>query len=143
MNHLKIMILLCVVVLSLALSACGNKREREEDVSMSVPIHMEIPTDQLQPKMGLSGFIFGTFLMLNAYIVIILSSILLAIKDNTIDKVVTSLRMVVQMLNAGGAEGKAMQLLGMLANADTRVQFGTIGLVAGVVLAYFGAWIAM
>jgi len=31
----------------------------------------------------------------------------------------------------------------MLANADTRVQFGTIGLVAGVVLAYFGAWIAM
>jgi len=110
---------------------------------MSVPIHMEIPTDQLQPKMGLSGFIFGTFLMLNAYIVIILSSILLAIKDNTINKVVTSLRMVVQMLNAGGAEGKAMQLLGMLANADTRVQFGTIGLVAGVVLAYFGAWIAM
>jgi hypothetical protein len=142
-NRLKIVILLYVVILSLALSACGNKREKEEDVSMSIPIHMEIPTDQLQPKMGLSGFIFGTFLMLNAYILIILSCILLAIKDNTIDKVVTSLRMVVQMLNPGGAEGKAMQLLGMLANADTRVQFGTIGLIAGVVLAYFGAWIAM
>ena len=31
----------------------------------------------------------------------------------------------------------------LLANGEKRVQYGALGLVAGVVLAYLGAWLAM
>ncbi|HQP31116.1 MAG TPA: hypothetical protein PLB81_07295, partial [Deltaproteobacteria bacterium] len=61
MRRLRIVILVCAVLSTLGLSACGNGRVNDEDVSMSVPIHMEVPTTNLQPRMGLSGFIFGTF----------------------------------------------------------------------------------
>lgn len=136
-------IVIGAVLVILGLSACGHDRGHDEDVSMSVPIHMEVPTNDLQPRMGLSGFILGTFLLLNAYLVIIAGCVLLALKERAANKLVATLRMVVQMLNPKAEGGKTMGVLDLLANGEKRVQFGAFGLVAGVVLAYLGAWLAM
>ena len=135
-------IVIGAVLVTMGVSACGHEREHDEDVSMSVPIHMEVPIQNLQAKVGLSGFIFGTFLLLSAYLVIMGSCVLLAVKDTAFTKLTATLRMVMQMLSPDAAEGKAMGLLNMLSHGETRVQFGAIGLVAGIVLAYLGAWIA-
>ena len=110
---------------------------------MSVPIHMEVPTTSLQPRMGLSGFIFGTFLLLNAYIMMIAGCLLLVVKDRSVERLVSIAGITGGMLDPGWAETKIMALLGKLKNRDTRVQYGTAGLIAGVLLAYLGAWIAM
>jgi hypothetical protein len=127
----------------MSLTACGNERGHDEDVSMSVPIHMEVPTTSLQPRMGLSGFIFGTFLLLNAYIMMIAGCLLLVVKDRSVERLVSIAGITGGMLDPGWAETKIMALLGKLKNRDTRVQYGTAGLIAGVLLAYIGAWIAM
>lgn len=136
-------IVIGAVLMTLGLSACGHEKVHDEDVSMSVPIHMEVPTQNLQPKIGLSGFIFGTFLLLTAYLVIMGSCVLLAVKEATFTKLTGTLRMVMQMLNPGTGEGKTMGLLNLLSHGETRVQIGAVGLVIGVVLAYLGTWIAL
>jgi hypothetical protein len=50
--------------------------------------------------------------------------------------------MMVQMMNPASAQSKFMGILDMLSLNDRRVQIGTIGLVIGIILSYFGAWIA-
>ena len=108
------------------------------------PIHMEMSTDNLHPRVGLSGFVFGTFLLLNAYVLIIFSCILLVVKEKTVKKIIDTISMVAQMLNPSNAgEGKGQGFLGLLSHSDTRVHIGSVGLIAGVLLAYLGAWIAM
>jgi len=139
----RIVILVCAVLLTMGLSACGNERGHEEDVSMSVPIHMEVPTNDLQPRMGLSGFIFGTFIMLNAYILMIAGCVLLVVKNRAVERLVGLAGMAGGMLDPGWAQTKFMVFLNKLQNHDTRVQYGAAGLMAGVLLAYLGAWIAM
>ncbi len=143
MRRLRIVILVCAVLSTLGLSACGNGRVNDEDVSMSVPIHMEVPTTNLQPRMGLSGFIFGTFVLLNAYILMIAGCVLLVAKDSAMERLSTFANMAGGMFNPQWSQGRLMTFLGRLQNHDTRVQYGAAGLIMGVVLAYVGAWIAM
>ena len=143
MRSLRIVILVCAVLSTLGLSACGNEKGHDEDVSMSVPIHMEVPTNELQPRMGLSGFIFGTFVLLNAYILMIAGCVLLVVKDHVVERLVSLGGMAGGMFDPGWAQGKVMALLGKLQSHETRVQYGAAGLIIGVLLAYFGAWIAM
>ena len=143
MRSLRIVIVVCAVLSTLGLSACGNERGHEEDVSMSVPIHMQVPTNDLQPRMGLSGFIFGTFVMLNAYLLMIAGCVLLVVKDRAVEKLAGFIGMAGGMLNPEWAQTKFMDLLNRLKNHDARVQYGAAGLIVGVLLAYLGAWIAM
>jgi len=110
---------------------------------MSVPIHMQVPTNDLQPRMGLSGFIFGTFVMLNAYLLMIAGCVLLVVKDRAVEKLAGFIGMAGGMLNPEWAQTKFMDLLNRLKNHDARVQYGAAGLIVGVLLAYLGAWIAM
>lgn len=110
---------------------------------MSVPIHMEVPTNDLQPRLGLSGFIFGTFVLLNAYILMIAGCVLLIVKDRSVKQLATLAGLAGGMLDPEWAQTKLMIFLNKLQNHDTRVQYGTAGLIAGVLLAYLGAWIAM
>jgi len=140
---LQIVILVCVVLSTLGLTACGNDRGSNEDVSMSVPIHMAVPTTNLQPRMGLSGFIFGTFLLLNAYVLMIAGCAMLVVKDRAMERLVSFSALAGQMFDQHWSQGKLMTFLNKLQKHDTRVQFGTAGLIIGVLLAYFGAWIAM
>jgi len=142
-RSLRIVILVCAVLSTLGLAACGNVKGHDEDVSMSVPIHMEVPTNELQPRMGLSGFIFGTFVLLNAYILMIAGCVLLVVKDHVVERLVSLAGMAGGMFDPGWAQGKVMTLLGKLQSHETRVQYGAAGLIIGVLLAYFGAWIAM
>ena len=131
-------------VFSFFIGACQSETTIiDQGSGMSIPIQMEIPAGKLQPIMGLSGFILGTFMMLDAYLLIFLSCTLLIIKDATMEKILMALRTVLQMLNPQILESKAMVWIGTLSQNDTRVQYGTIGLVASMVLAYFGAWIAL
>ncbi len=105
---------------------------------------MEMDTDNLHPKVGLSGFVFGTFVLLNAYLLIIFSLIMLIIKEKTITKMTDTLRMVAQMMNPSNErKGKVLSFFEMLSHSETRTQIGTVGIIAGVLLAYLGAWIAM
>ncbi|MEN6473266.1 MAG: hypothetical protein ABFD81_04565 [Syntrophaceae bacterium] len=143
MRSLRIVILVCAVLSTLGLSACGNEKGHDEDVSMSVPIHMEVPTNDLQPRLGLSGFIFGTFVLLNAYILMIAGCVLLIVKDRSVKQLATLAGLAGGMLDPEWAQTKLMIFLNKLQNHDTRVQYGTAGLIAGVLLAYLGAWIAM
>jgi hypothetical protein len=139
----QIVIMVCAVLLTLGLTACGHEKGHDEDVSMSVPIHMEVPTTNLQPKMGLSGFIFGTFLMMGAYIVMIVGCVLLIIKDRAMKQFLTFAGLAGQMFNPKFSESMVMAMLNRLSSSETRMQFGAVGLIAGVILAYFGAWVAM
>jgi len=137
----RICLLVVLVMLSVCLVGCGGDDGGSEILA---PIHMEMSTDNLHPKVGLSGFVFGTFVLLNAYLVIIFSCILLIVKEQTVNKIVDTIRMVAQMLNPSKAgEEKGKGVLGLITHNDTRVQIGSVGLIAGILLAYLGAWIAM
>jgi len=104
---------------------------------------MEVSTENIQTKVGLSGFVFGTFLMLDAYLIIFLSCMILIVRDQTMKKLNDTVKLIIQMLNPSGAEGSGIErYLGLLAKNEVRVQIGSAGLVIGIVLAYFGAWIA-
>lgn len=127
----------------LLLGACQGGQEMNEGGAASIPIHLEIPAGKLQPVMGVSGFIFGNFLLLNAYLIIIASLILLIIKDEIMQKLVVAVRTALHLLDPKLIDSKAMIFLGTLTGNDTRVQYGAIGLIAGLILAYFGAWIAL
>ena len=141
MHRVRIYLLVVLVVLSMGLVGCGGNDGGSE---IMAPIHMEMSTDNLHPRMGLSGFVFGTFVLLNAYLVIIFSCILLIVKEPTVKKIIDTISMVAQMLNPSNAGGgKDKGILSLLSHSDTRVQIGSVGLIAGILFAYLGAWIAM
>jgi hypothetical protein len=140
-RRVRICLFVMLVVFSVCLVGCGGDDGGSE---IMAPIHMEMSTDNLHPKVGLSGFVFGTFVLLNAYLIIIFSCILLIMKEQTVKKIIDTISMVAQMLNPSSAgEGKGPGILGLLSHSDTRVQIGSVGLIAGIILAYLGAWIAM
>lgn len=141
MQKMRICLLAMSVVLLLGMAGCGSEPTLSE---VTAPIQMQVSTEHLHPRMGLSGFILGTFMLLNAYIVILLSCAALIIKDSAFKKTADTLRLGLQMLNPGqGGKGMLLKILDQLSSGDTRFRIGTIGLIVGVVLAYIGAWIAV
>jgi len=142
-QKIKYFVFVIVAAMCLCFMACGASDDLDR-MELSTPIHMEIPTDHIQPAIGLSGFVFGTFLLLNAYLIIVVSCIILIMKESTVIKLLDTLRMVMSMLNPSpGAESKSAGWLNMLADGTTRIQIGSAGLVIGILMAYFGAWVAM
>lgn len=141
MQKMRICLLAMFVVLLLGMAGCGSEPTLSE---VTTPIQMQVSTEHLHPRMGLSGFILGTFMLLNAYIVILLSCAALIIKDSAFKKTADTLRLGLQMLNPEqGGKGMLLKVLDQLSSGDTRFRIGTAGLIIGVVLAYIGAWIAV
>jgi len=133
-----LLVILLAVVLMLA--GCGDGHHEE----VVAPIHLEMPTDNLQKEIGISGFILGMFMMLNGYIAIIVSCIVLLVKESTFAKILDAIRMIGPMLNPEAQQQNRLSgYLALLTDAATRVKVGYIGLFAGVVIAYIGAWIAL
>lgn len=142
MRGIKIFLLVVLVSISFSIAGCGGGDDGGSVIT--TPIHMEMDTDNLHPKVGLSGFVFGTFVLLNAYLVIIFSLIMLVIKEKTVIKMNDTIRMVAQMMNPSSErKGKVLSFFEMITHNETRSQIGTVGIIAGVLLAYLGAWIAM
>lgn len=140
MQKVRYCLLAIVAVSVLFFAGCGNHHEESEAIA---PIHLEMSTENLQSKVGLSGFILGTFMLINAYVFIILSCVVLIVKEQTFQKIADTVRMVIQMLNPSGSQdGAFLKILALLSNAETRFQIGSAGLIAGLVLAYIGSWIA-
>jgi hypothetical protein len=124
----------------MCLVGCGNGHNEE----VVAPIHLEMPTNNLQHDIGVSGFIFGVFLLLNAYVIIIVSCIILLVKESTFAKIIDTIRMLAPMvIPAQEKQEKFTGVLSVLTNAETRTKVGSIALLVGLVLAYFGAWIAL
>ena len=138
----KALLYTLLICLSLSFIACETGVHEDHDGALDIPIQLEIPAGHVQAKVGLSGFIFGTFIMLNAYVLIIASIIILVIRDKAATRVISTIKMMVQMMNPASAQNKFMGILDMLSLNDRRVQIGTIGMVIGIILSYFGAWIA-
>ena len=133
-------LLVVLMMFSLMMFGCGDGGH--EDIV--APIHLEMPSDHLQKEIGVSGFILGTFMMLNGYIVIIISCIILLVKEGTFAKILDAIRMIGPMLNPSAQQpDKLSGYLALLTDASTRVKVGYIGLLAGLVIAYVGAWIAL
>jgi len=129
-----------LLAISMMVLSCGEGHHEE----VVAPIQIEMPSHDLQHKIGISGFILGTFMMLNGYIVIIASCIVLLVKETTFTKILDTLRMLTPMLNQSEQQQeKVMGYLGLLTNAETRTKAGSIALLAGLVIAYVGAWIAL
>jgi hypothetical protein len=138
----KALLYTLLICLSMSLAACEKGVHEDHDGALDIPIQLEIPAGHVQAKVGLSGFIFGTFLMLNAYILIIASIILLVIRDKAANSIIATIKMTLQMMSPASSESKFIGILDMLSQNDRRVQIGTAGLVIGIILSYFGAWIA-
>jgi hypothetical protein len=137
---IKTGLLMVLLVSSMMILGCGEGH-REELVA---PIHLEMPTHDLQHRIGVSGFILGTFMMLNGYIVIIASCIVLLVKETTFAKILDTICMIAPMLNSSQEkQEKFTGYLGLLTNAETRTKVGSISLLVGLVIAYIGAWIAL
>lgn len=133
---------LLVILIAMSLSVVGCWRGEHEEVV--APIHLEMPSEGIQHEIGISGFILGTFIMLNAYIVIIVCLIIILVKESTFTKIIDTIRMFSPMvIPAQEKQEKVMGFLGLLTNADMRMKVGSIGLLAGLVLAYIGACIAL
>ncbi|MEA3223287.1 MAG: hypothetical protein U9P49_09020 [Thermodesulfobacteriota bacterium] len=144
MRKLKTVMIILMIALLLGGAGCGvSDSHNDDNPALSTPIQMEIPTGHLQTKVGLSGFIFGAFLLLNAYLLIITSCITLVIKGQAIKKISDTTNMILEMLSVP-SKGKGMlsKLIQMLSDDNTRIQLGSAGLIIGIVLAYLGAWIA-
>ncbi|HPC47262.1 MAG TPA: hypothetical protein PLW83_04400 [Deltaproteobacteria bacterium] len=133
-----------ILVAAVALLAAAAGCETGQNEVMA-PIRLEMPTDNLQKEIGVSGFILGTFIMLNGYLVIIASCIILLVKETTFTKILDLARMAGPMLNPQASErpSRITALLLPLTDAATRVKAGYMGLLAGLVMAYIGAWIAL
>ena len=138
----KALLYTLLICLSLSFAACEAGVHEDHDGALDIPIQLEIPAGHVQAKVGLSGFIFGTFIILNAYVLIIASIILLVIRDKAANSIISTIKMMVQMMNPASAQSRFMGILDMLSLNDRRVQIGTVGLVIGIILSYFGAWIA-
>ncbi len=142
MRYFRSFLVIGVFTVFLGLFGCSSGINKAEGVTIGTPIEVSQVHEGLQENIGLSGFIFGTFLLLNAYVVIIASCILLIIKDSTAKKVLDGLNMVLQLTGSSGDKGLPSFVV-VLAEHDTRQLYGTIGLTAGLLLAYLGAWIAL
>jgi hypothetical protein len=139
-NMIKTGLLMVLLVSSMMIFGCGEGHHEE----IVAPIHLEMPTDNLQHRIGVSGFILGTFMMLNGYIVIIASCIVLLVKETAFAKILDTIRMIAPMLNASQEkQDKFTGYLSLLTNAETRTKVGSIALLVGLVIAYIGAWIAL
>lgn len=133
-------LLVFLMVFSLIMFGCGGSHHEE----VVAPIHLEMPTDDLQHEIGVSGFILGTFMMLNGYLVILISCVILLVKEGTFTKILDAIRMVGPMLNPNQQQQEKIGgYLNLLTNAETRVKVGYVGLLVGLVFAYIGAWIAL
>ncbi|HNY65505.1 MAG TPA: hypothetical protein PKM41_08685 [Deltaproteobacteria bacterium] len=140
MQKMRVCLLVMFVLTFLSLAGCGH---HDEIGGSGVPVQLEVSTENIQERVGLSGFIFGTFLLLNAYFVIVASCIALMVKEQTFKKISDTIRTVSQMLNPSqGQDGSLLKILGLLSNAETRFQLGSLGMIIGLILAYFGAWVA-
>ena len=140
MKMIKTGLLLVLLVSSMMIFGCGEGHHEE----LVAPIHLEMPTDNLQHRIGVSGFILGTFMMLNGYIVIIASCIVLLVKETTFAKILDTIRMIAPMLNSSQEkQEKFTGYLGLLTEAETRTKVGSIAMLVGLVIAYIGAWIAL
>lgn len=136
----KTFLLMVLVVSSMMIFSCGGGHHEE----VVAPIQIEMPSHDLQHKIGISGFILGTFLMLNGYIIIITSCIVLLVKETTFAKILDTIRMISPMLNPSQEkQEKFTGYLGLLTDAETRTKVGSIALLVGLVTAYIGAWIAL
>jgi hypothetical protein len=137
---IKTGLLMVLLASSMMIFGCGEGHHEE----VVAPIHLEMPTHDLQHRIGVSGFILGTFMMLNGYIVIIASCIVLLVKETTFAKILDTIRMIAPMLNTSQEkQEKLTGYLGLLTNAETRTKAGSIALLVGLVIAYIGAWIAL
>jgi hypothetical protein len=126
-----------IVFIALTMLCCAGCTSNHEE--FSGPIHMDISED-----LGLSGFIFGTFVLLHAYIVIIISCVILILKDRGIEKLVNISHAVLGMINIPEKiKVHITNLLNKLNNEDVRIQVGSVGLLIGITLAYLSAWIAL
>jgi hypothetical protein len=137
---IKIALLVVMTAAIFSIVGCGNGHHEE----IVAPINIEMPSDNLQHRIGVSGFIFGTFVLLNAYVIIVLSLITLLVKESVFSKIIDIIRMLAPMVIV--AQDKQEKFLGYLvplSDADTRVKIGSVGLLAGLVAAYLGAWIAL
>lgn len=133
------LLVLCALTL-LALAGCGHHSDMG---GAGVPVQLEVSTENIQERVGLSGFIFGIFLLLNAYFLVVSSCVALIVKEQTFKKISDTIRTVSRMMNPSpGEDGGFLKFLGLLSSAETRFQLGTLGLIVGLVLAYLGAWIA-
>lgn len=140
MRKLRFCLLAMFIVSILCFAGCGD---HHGDSATIAPIHLEMDTENLQGRVGLSGFIFGTFMLLNAYIVILLSCVTLLVKEKTFQKITDTIRLGLKMLNPAQEEdGMFLKIMGLLSNGDTRFQIGSAGMVIGLLFAYIGAWIA-
>jgi hypothetical protein len=92
---MRICLLVMLIITSFCLVSCGHDREDSADIA---PLHLEIDTQNLQPRVGLSGYIFGSFVLLNAFILIIVSCITLIVKEQTFKKISDTINMGMQML---------------------------------------------
>jgi hypothetical protein len=139
-QKMRICLLVLLAFAFLALAGCGH----HQDLGGSgVPLQLEVSTENIQERVGLSGFIFGIFLLMNAYFIVVASCVTLIVKEQTFKKISDTIRTVLQMLNPSqGQDGTFLKFLGLLSSADTRFQLGTFGMIIGLILAYFGAWIA-
>jgi hypothetical protein len=137
---IKAGLLMVLLVGSMMIFGCGEGHHEE----LVAPIHLEMPTHDLQHRIGVSGFILGTFMMLNGYIVIIASCIVLLVKETTFAKILDTIRMISPMLDSSQEkQEKITGYLGLLTDAETRTKAGSIALLIGLVIAYIGAWIAL
>jgi hypothetical protein len=74
--RLKALLYTLLICLSLSFIACETGVHEDHDGALDIPLQLEIPAGHVQAKVGLSGFIFGTFIMVNAYVLIIASIII-------------------------------------------------------------------
>jgi hypothetical protein len=133
-------LLMVMIAAIFIFTGCGDGHHEE----VVAPIHLEMPSDNLQHRVGVSGFIFGTFLLLNAYVIIVVSLIIILVKESVFGRIVDIIRMLAPMvITAQDKQEKFIGFLSLLSNADMRMKVGSVGLLAGLVLAYFGAWIAL
>jgi hypothetical protein len=136
----KIGLLVVMVAAVFAIFGCGNGHHEE----VVAPINIEMPSDNLQHRVGVSGFIFGTFILLNAYVIIVVSLVTLLVKETVFTRIVDLIRLVAPMaISAQEKQEKFFGYLSLLSDAETRMKVGSIGLLAGLLAAYLGAWIAL
>ncbi len=141
MQKFNLFFMIILAVLSLSMTACSIADD--DCVEITAPVHMEIPTDDIQPRMGLAGFILGTILIVNAYLVMLAGVLLLVLRDKTA-MMAETLRTSVKLVNPTiNDKGWFFALLGRMGEDDTRTRIATGLLIGGLLVAYFGAWIAM
>ena len=144
MQNKYLLILLCFVGLLAAFSLQGCSGDK---VELDAPVHIEFPAngiDGLQDEMGPSGFILGTIIVFNAYILMAPSILLLVIKDQGYAALQEILKSVTRLISPDIADDNLFfKALAQVSAAEARQRYALAGLLGGVVLAYVGALIAL